>query len=223
MAGGPTPGRSIPLDQFYIADPDSSTAASMNAALSLGKNLLLTPGIYHLEDTIKVERPDTIVMGLGFATSIPAAGKEAMAVADVDGVIVASLLFDAGPGGSPSLLEVGPAGSSADHSANPTSLHDLFFRVGGAHAGTTETNLAINSGDVIGDHFWIWRADHGASAGGQLIFYQSEIPYEVPNQEAWKSHGGTVDGYSSYTRSPTRSRATRLGDSASTPTSGTRT
>ena len=74
-------------------------------------------------------------MGLGFATLIPAAGQEAMTVADVDGVIIASLLFDAGPSGSPSLLEVGPDDSSLDHAANPISLHDLFFRVGGAHAG----------------------------------------------------------------------------------------
>ena len=29
-------------------------------------------------------------------------------------------------------MEVGPAGSAAGHAANPTSLHDVFFRIGGA-------------------------------------------------------------------------------------------
>ena len=55
-----------------------------------------------------------------------------MTVADVDGVKIAGLLFDAGPTNSPVLLQVGPAGSSASHAANPTSIQDVFFRIGGA-------------------------------------------------------------------------------------------
>lgn len=234
---GSTPGTSVPIDRFYIASPDGSDATSINAALSVGMNVLFTPGIYHLSDTIRVERPNTIVMGLGFATLIPADGKAAMTVADEDGIIVSGLLFDAGAAGSPELLQVGPEGASRDHAANPISLHDLFFRVGGAHAGKTDVNLVINSDDVIGDHFWIWRADHGASAGGwrtndsmnglvvngedvtvyglfnehhnayqtlwngergRLYFYQSEIPYEVPDQASWMSGDGRVNGYASY-------------------------
>ena len=40
----------------------------MNQALEEGKNLLLTPGIYDLEEPIAVNRPDTIVLGMGLAT-----------------------------------------------------------------------------------------------------------------------------------------------------------
>lgn len=40
----------------------------MNQALEEGKNLLLTPGIYDLEEPIVVNRPDTIVLGMGLAT-----------------------------------------------------------------------------------------------------------------------------------------------------------
>ncbi len=58
-----------------------------------------------------------------------------MTVADVDGVKVAGIMFDAGTTNSPVLMEVGPAGSSADHAANPTSLHDVFFRIGGPGVG----------------------------------------------------------------------------------------
>jgi len=164
-ANGPTPGQSIPIDQFYIARPDTATAASINAALDQGKHVLFTPGIYHLNDTIRVTRPNTVVLGLGYATLVPDNGQVAMTVADVDGVKIAGLLFDAGPVRSPALLEVGPAGSGLDHSANPTSLHDVFTRVGGAGVGVADANIVINSHDVIGDHFWLWRADHGTGVG----------------------------------------------------------
>ena len=65
------------------------------------------------------------------------------------------------------MLKVGPANSDKDHSANPTILQDLFFRVGGTTANPTRAKnaLEINSNDVITDHFWIWRADHGAGVG----------------------------------------------------------
>ena len=44
------------------------TAESMNKALSEGKHLLLTPGIYSLTEPIVVENENTIVMGMGLAT-----------------------------------------------------------------------------------------------------------------------------------------------------------
>ena len=117
------------------------TAATINAALAKGKNLLLTPGIYKLTEAIRVTRPETVVLGLGFATLQPVNGTAAMTTADVDGVIVAGLLFDAGVKQSPVLLQVGPDGSKARHAQNPISLHDVFFRVGGAGVGRTLVNL----------------------------------------------------------------------------------
>jgi hypothetical protein len=68
------------------------------------------------------------------ATFVPQNGVVPMRVADVDGVKIAGVLFDAGTTNSPVLLEVGPNGSSADHAANPTSLHDMFFRIGGGRS-----------------------------------------------------------------------------------------
>ncbi|WP_030743463.1 RICIN domain-containing protein [Streptomyces sp. NRRL S-31] len=162
-AGGPS-GGSLSLDTFYVAKP-GATASQLNAALAAGKNLLVTPGVYHLDQTLRVTRPDTVVLGLGLATLVPDNGVTAMTVADVDGVKIAGLLFDAGTTGSRTLVEVGPAGSSASHAADPTSLHDVYFRVGGAGVGKAATGLVVNSGDVIGDHMWIWRADHGSGVG----------------------------------------------------------
>jgi hypothetical protein len=235
--GGSTPGKDIPLSRFYIARPETDTAASINAQLAKGKHLLLTPGIYHINDAIKVTRADAVVLGLGFATLVPDNGTPAMTTADADGIIIAGVLFDAGAANSPVMLEVGPRGSKARHKANPISLHDLFFRVGGAAAGRATVNLRINSHDVILDHSWIWRADHGQNQsvgwtvntsanglvvngddvtayglfvehlqqyqvvwngnGGRVYFYQSEIPYDPPDQPSYTSAPG-ANGWASY-------------------------
>jgi hypothetical protein len=159
-----TPGSSIPLTQFYVAKPGDS-AATINAALAGGLNLLFTPGIYHVNQTINVTRANTVVMGLGYATIIPDGGVTPMSVADVDGVKVSSLLFDAGTTNSANLLTIGPAGSTANHAANPTSIQDVFFRIGGAGAGRATNSLLINSNNALIDHVWAWRADHGAGVG----------------------------------------------------------
>jgi hypothetical protein len=163
-AGGATAGSSIPLSQFYVAKPTDS-AATLNQALSQGLNLLFTPGVYHLNQTVNVTRANTVVMGLGYATLVPDNGVTPMTVADVDGVKLAGLLFDAGTVTSPTLLQVGPNGSSASHAANPTTIQDVFFRIGGAGAGSATTSLVVNSSNAIIDHIWAWRADHGAGVG----------------------------------------------------------
>ena len=164
------PGTSIDLlDNFYIAYPDKDTAASINAALATGKNLLLTPGNYFLEKPIHVTNPDTIVLGLGYATLVPNADNQwgALLVEDFDGIIISGVLFDAHYS-SLYLLRVGEEGSvGANHSANPILLQDVYFRVGGFRNENVHVDVAcqINSNDVIGDHFWIWRADHGSGVG----------------------------------------------------------
>ncbi|WEK00123.1 MAG: adenylyl cyclase [Candidatus Sphingomonas phytovorans] len=160
-------GRSIPLSRFFIARPDMP-ARQINAALALGRNLLLTPGVYHLDTPLRIDRADTIILGLGLATLLAEGGSKAIVVADVPGVTIAGLMIDAGPILSPVLVEIGPRGASHDHRANPTLLSDLFFRVGGASTGNAETCLEINSHHVIGDHLWIWRADHGDRASGRV-------------------------------------------------------
>ncbi len=163
-ANGSTPGTSLPIDRFFIAKPTDS-AAAINAALASGKNLIFTPGIYRINQTIEINRADTVVLGLGYATLIPENGVIPMTVADVGGVKIAGILFDAGLPNSPVLLRFGPAGSSANHASNPSTIQDVFFRIGGAGEGAATTSLEVNQNDLIIDHTWIWRADHGAGAG----------------------------------------------------------
>jgi hypothetical protein len=161
----PAPARAIPFSKIYIAHPDRDTAATINAQLAHGKHLLLTPGTYNLDEPIRVTHPNTVVLGLGFATLHPTHGNAALTTADADGIILAGLLIDAGEQLSPVLIQIGPNNSSARHERNPISLSDIFFRVGGAGIGRANINLEINSNDTLVDHTWIWRADHGAGVG----------------------------------------------------------
>lgn len=163
-ASGTPQGESIPLERFYVVKP-GATAATINAALEQGLHLLFTPGVYHVDRTIDVNRANTVVLGLGLATIIPDNGVTAMKVADVDGVRLAGFLIDAGPVNSPTLLEIGGQEAAADHAANPTTVQDVYIRIGGAGAGRATTSMVVNSDDVVIDHTWVWRADHGEGVG----------------------------------------------------------
>ena len=161
---GPTPGTSRSLDGFFVARPGDS-AQSINNALARGQDLLLTPGIYPVDRTLKVKRPGTVVLGLGIATLVPQHGVTAMSVADVPGVRLAGFMVDAGPVSSPVLMEVGPPHAHKSDADDPTSLSDVFFRIGGATPGRAVTSLVVNSDDVLLDDIWAWRADHGNGVG----------------------------------------------------------
>ena len=163
-SNGPTPGTSIPIDDFFIAKP-TDDAQAINNVLARGQNLIFTPGIYQLDKTIKVKRPDTVVLGLGFPTLVPDNGITAMSVADVRGVKLTGLMFDAGPVNSPVLLQVGTLNAHKSDPADPTTLNDVFFRIGGATLGKATTSLVVNSDNVILDDIWAWRADHGNGVG----------------------------------------------------------
>jgi hypothetical protein len=235
-ASGPTPGTSLPMSQFYVVKA-SDTASTINSALASGCNLFFTPGIYHVNQTLNVTKAGTVVLGIGYPTVIPDNGVSAMQVADVDGIRIKGLLFDAGTVNSAALLTVGPSGATASHAANPATLQDVFFRIGGATVGKATNSLVVNSNDAIIDHTWAWRADHGnagtvgwtintADTGvlvngnnvlatglfvehyqkfqviwngqhGRTIFFQNEMPYDVPNQASWNSAAG-VNGFAAY-------------------------
>ncbi|GAB7039162.1 galactose-binding domain-containing protein [Catenuloplanes niger] len=163
-----TPGTSIPMREFYVAKPGDS-AARINSALAQGLNLFFTPGTYTIDQTLRVTRPNTVVTGIGYPTLIPSNGVEALNVADVDGVKVSGLTFDAGTTNSPTLMSVGQAGAHTDHAANPISIQDVFFRIGSSVQGKATTTLAVHSDDTIIDHIWAWRADHGGAPTGWTV------------------------------------------------------
>jgi hypothetical protein len=159
---GMTAGRTVPLSSFFIANP-SSSVSDINNALSQGQNLLFTPGVYSISHTIVVKRADTVVLGLGYPTLTSDEGATPLKVDDVAGVMVAGLTFDAGPQISDTLLQIGKAEGNNHNSdpADPTTLSDIYFRVGGPHIGSTNIAMRISSDDVLVDNTWVWRADHG--------------------------------------------------------------
>ncbi|WP_127361423.1 adenylyl cyclase [Actinacidiphila soli] len=161
-ANGITPGRTVPIGDFFVATPSDSVQA-INNALSRGKNLLLTPGVYDIAQSIKVKRADTVVLGIGQATLTAVDGSTPIEVSDVPGVVIAGVTVDAGLEKSPVLLRVGKElGNNHRSSADdPTTLSDVYFRVGGPHVGKADVALEVNSDNVLIDHTWVWRADHG--------------------------------------------------------------
>jgi Ricin-type beta-trefoil lectin domain len=233
-SGGETAGTSLPISDFYIATP-SSTVTQINAALAAGQDLLFTPGVYQINGTIQVDNPDTVVLGLGLATLVSNNGDTILTTADVNGIRLGGLIFDAGTTNSSVLVQIGPSGSSASHASDPTVLSDVFARIGGATVGKATETLQINSNNVVGDDLWLWRADHGNGGtvgwttntaanglvvnganvtmyglavehyqavqtqwngnGGSDYFYQSEMPYDPPNESSWMD--GSSDGYPS--------------------------
>ena len=163
---GSAPGRTIPLSRFYVAQP-GDTVQRINRALARGRNLLLTPGIYDVDRSIEVRRPDTVVLGLGHATLTARRGAVPMTVRDRAGIVVAGVTLDAGGRLSRTLLEVGSArgegsgGPRRSNASNPLTLSDVYFRVGGPHVGRATVSMRIDADHVLVDHTWVWRADHG--------------------------------------------------------------
>jgi hypothetical protein len=205
-ADGATPGTSIPIDRFYVAKP-SDSAATINSALRTGRNLILTPGIYHLDQSISVTRPDTVVLGLGFPTLIPTNGNAAMTTARAKGILISGVMFDAGPVNSPVLLQVGNGHARSDNeSSDPATLSDVFFRIGGAEPGSATTSLVVNSNNVILDDIWAWRADHGNGVGwtsntadtgvivngDNVTAYGLFVEHYQKYETIWNGNGGTV-------------------------------
>jgi len=210
-ATAPTPGRAVPLSQFYLAQSATDTAASINAALRSGLNLILTPGVYHLTDSLLVTRPDTIIMGLGFPTLVPTGRNPSLVIADVPGVNVSDIIFDAGTTAAPTLLAVGTATNTLDFSADPSCFYDLSSRVGGATPGATTNCIVINANNVIGDNIWLWRADHGRGVGwtrnasqsglvvngNDVTLYGLFVEHHEQYQTLWNGNGGRVYFYQS--------------------------
>lgn len=241
---GSEAGRSLPLSSFFIASP-ATPVPVIDRALAHGKNLVLTPGVYSLDEPIVVTRPGTVVLGQGFATLVPRRGNAALDVLPDVGVKVSGLIIDAGPVNSPVLMPVGTpfGGGIASRAAaeNPDLIQDVFFRVGGAE--TTATSATVSLLDAaphsIIDDVWAWRADHGndvgwtlntgavgvavtgadvtayglavehyqktevswTGQGGTEIFFQNELPYDVPSQAAW-NESSSFSGYPAFRVGP---------------------
>jgi hypothetical protein len=248
-SSGTEAGSSLPLNRFFIANP-TTPVLKINLALLLGQNLILEPGIYHLNSPIVVSRPNTVVLGLGFATLIPQRGNAALVALPNNGVKISGLIIDAGAVNSPVLLSVGTGGPGFSAAANPDLVSDVSFGIGGAQLGKANVSFLDLAPNSIIDDLWAWRADHGntgtvgwttntaatgvyvgadnvtayglavehfqkneviwAGQGGDVTFFQNELPYDPPTQSAWMATP-TQDGYPAFDVTPNVKTFTGLG------------
>jgi hypothetical protein len=191
-ADGMTPGETIPITDFFIAEP-SDSVQEINNQLARGKHLILTPGVYDVGKSIKVKRADTVVLGMGQATLTAVDGAIPLTIADKPGIIVAGVTIDAGTVESPVLLQVGKKngnnGSKKTDPYNPTTLSDVYFRVGGPHIGKCDIALEVNSDGVLIDHTWVWRADHGVE-GFEIVGGEDNDGGDFGDNERWRTNIG---------------------------------
>lgn len=182
-AAGPTAGRDLPLSSFHVATP-AQPASVLAKALDRGRNLLLTPGVYDVDRSLVIRRDDTVVLGMGQATLTAVGGATPVVVRhQAEGVVLAGITVDAGTELSPNLIHVQgqPGNKQKPRTITPsTTLNDVYVRVGGPHIGKADTSLRIDADDVLIDHAWIWRADHGvegftAGASGDTDRWNTNI------------------------------------------------
>lgn len=132
--------------------------------------------------------------------------------------------------------EAAPTETVAAPTAAPTEQETIVDERLEKLGRTPDFRTELFGRNVLGDNFWVWRADHGEQvgwdvnpaetglvvngddvtiyalmvehfrqyqtiwngSGGKVIMYQSEAPYDVPSQEVYVSHDGTVNGFASY-------------------------
>jgi hypothetical protein len=192
---GSEAGTSVALQHFFVASPDTSVA-EINNQLALGRNLILTPGIYDLDQPIVVTRPGTVVMGLGFATLVPQNGTAAMTVDSNIGVKLSGLIIDAGPVNSSVLLSVGST-TGPSSPGNPDLISDVFFRIGGAETTSVSATVSLvdNASNSIIDDVWAWRADHGNAVGWTANTADTGV---IVNGDNVTAYGLAVEHYQKY-------------------------
>jgi hypothetical protein len=177
----------------------------MTSAMARGLNLILTPGVYNLNQQIVVPHPDTVILGLGLATLVPQQGNAAMKVVRNNGVKVSGLIIDAGPVNSPVLLTVGTPGPAS--ASDPDLIQDVYFRIGGAETTPVSANVSLldNASNSIIDNVWAWRADHGNAVGwtvntgdtglivtgDNVTAYGLFVEHYQKNEVIWSGQGGT--------------------------------
>ncbi len=158
------------LANWYVTK-EGDTDVEINTALKAGKNIFFTPGHYSLNAPIQVNRKDAILLGAGIASvTLEPTEKNTWGCIyadDKDGIIIAGLLMDSF-NSTIYQIRIGNEGAKADHSVDPILLTDITCRVGGVQSKNIQiqASMQINSNNVVGDHFWLWRADHGSQKGG---------------------------------------------------------
>ena len=149
---------------------------------------------------------------MGLASLVARNGTPAVVVGNVDGVRGRGAA--AGGGGRLTLLQWGD-GSYAGNSNSPSFFHDVFIRVGGPDSTPVQasTMMLVQSGHVVGDNAWLWRADHTATgpvsgganpcatglkvSGDDVTMYGLAVEHTLQDLTVWTGERGAVYFYQS--------------------------
>jgi hypothetical protein len=153
-------GKSLPLDKFYFVKT-TDTSDTINDYLKKGINLIYSPGLYY--HSLKINKSNTIIIGLGFATII----GNIIIDDDAFGVRISGMLFEAGEKNPDlTLVKIGINKNNIYNKENPSILYDLFARVGGYNDDVIcKSMVEVNQNNVLIDNSWLWRADHSKFGG----------------------------------------------------------
>ena len=226
----------LAADQLVLPGARRATrAATINAALAAGQDLIFTPGVYQTSTARSTSPTRTPwCSASAWPRWSPTAAAGDLQTADVNGIRIGGLIVDAGTtnslgahAGRPVRLERQPR-DRPDRAVRRLLPHRRRRR-----PARRRRRCMVNSANVIGDDLWLWRADHGnggtvgwttnTAANGLVVnganvtmyglavehyqqyqvaverqrrpdyFYQSEMPYDPPNQSSWMD--GSADGY----------------------------
>jgi len=168
-----------------------------------------------LTESIKINKDNSVLLGLGMATLISTTGKPCIEVSNVGGVRIAGILLEAGPIKSETLLRWGSNTWSGDQNY-PGVMSDVFARVGGPNdqyknGVSTGSMVIVNSGWTIIDNVWLWRADHDITGsvvnsnnpvdngmiinGDNVIAYGLAAEHTLGNLVEWNGENGKTIFY----------------------------
>lgn len=209
-------GKRFSFDHVFVAR-DSDSAAAINTMLQQGLHVVLSPGVYHLEEALELNVPNQVILGIGLATLVPTGGNAAVKVY-APGVRLAGVILQAGETSSEALLVWGKDGMTLGDAGNPGFIHDVFARVGGENNPfevqvQAETMIKIFSDHVVGDNLWLWRADHGVSgvirerdnpcdtglavSGNDVTMYGLAVEHTLKDLVLWSGESGRTYFYQS--------------------------
>jgi hypothetical protein len=201
-------------NNIYLADPNKPDDIN-KYGLDSGKNIILTPGIYYLKDSLTISKSDTVILGLGMATLVAKNDIPALIVNDgVEGVRLSSFIIQSGYTGTTStsnvLLQIGETITDGSED-NPIIIDNICVRVGPEdtldETISVETMMEINSGWVITSNIWLWRADHGPYGpiinksicnnglivnGDNVYCYGLFAEHAIKNIIQWNGNNGSI-------------------------------
>ena len=145
-------GTSLPLSDFYLANSTTDTAATINAALATGEDVLLEPGAYSVSAPLTVPNANEVILGLGEATVTASTNTSTIVVNDAArGTILAGfsangLAFNATTNTGPyaaEQIEIGNTPHASGSLTDPTTLSDV------STISNSTTDELINQNDVL--------------------------------------------------------------------------